>query len=500
MKKLTPLFNAWKGMAPDNPRDAMSDAQVWKMEDYIPRILGSSLESRQGWTYHVSSPLGGGYIIAQQWVNTLGGSHHLALTPGGIYNLDNPASPRLVLATTFPGLWPMATMYEYVLIPRPGDVLPIVLRYEGPTEVVVTTDPSTPKAKIATVWQSRFVLANGSAAGVNQPNFVYFLPQTWGAGLTATPVWDPKAYVETSADVTGLAATRNSLIIFHEGNVERLRGTKAPGAGVADDVWMEPLIGLGGCNEPHTICYWNDNVVFADARGVYLTDGTTIKDITAQGGIGREWRRAYDPLWRVSAGVIYDQYVVAMVDITNGLFKKCFVGDLYSRNWSVFNNMPFSCFVSSSGEIERLFGGGLDGRIANVSECWREADATTDTQDANGLAVLPQLETAWYRMTDDESMKRVKNVYFSYDLSEDTGELKVYASEKVNPTPGDWILLKTLGDRLAPAVNSYERRRLPLGRESWGFTFKIETTGKIKNLKLYDLAAEALPSREASYA
>ena len=487
----------WKGMAPDNPRDGMSDAQVWRMEDYIPRILGSSLESRQGWTYHTTTPLGS-YITSQIWVNTLGGSHHLAATTANLYNLDNPTAPRLV--GNYPGmLWPMATMYEYVCVPRIDDY-PVFLRYAGGVEVGVTADASTPKAKIATVWQSRFTLANGTAGGVSQPNFIYFLSAEWGAGLTTTPVWDPLAYIETASDVTGLAATRNSLIIFHEGSVERLRGTKPPGAGVQMDVWMEPLIGQGGCNEPHTICHWNDNVVFADARGVYLTDGTTIKDITAQGGMGSEWRRAYDPLWRVSAGVYRDQYIVSMVDVTNSLFKKCFVCDLYSRNWQVFTNMPFASFVASTGEIEKMFGGGLDGKIANVSECWREADSTVDTVDGNGVSVLPQLETAWYRMSENEAMKRVKNVYFSYDLSEDTGELKVYASEKVNPDSGDWILLKTLGDRLAPAPDSYERRRLPLGRQSYGFTFKVETTGKIKNLKLYDLAAEALPSREESYA
>ena len=72
---------------------------------------------------------------------------------------------------------------------------------------------------------------------------------------------------------------------------------------------MEPLIGLGGCNEPHTICHWTDNVVFADARGVYLTDGTQIKDITKEGGIRREWWKAYDPIWRVAAGVVFDKYV-----------------------------------------------------------------------------------------------------------------------------------------------------------------------------------------------
>ena len=128
MKKILPLMKDWKGMAPDNPRDRMSEAQVWRMEDYVPRILGSSLESRQGWTYHVSSPLNG-YITAQQWVNTLGGTHHLAATNTTLYNLDNPVSPRVVSTVgTGPAsgaLWPMATMYEYVLIPRTGDLLPV---------------------------------------------------------------------------------------------------------------------------------------------------------------------------------------------------------------------------------------------------------------------------------------------------------------------------------------------------------------------------------------
>ena len=174
----------------------------------------------------------------------------------------------------------------------------------------MTTHSSTPKGRVAATWQSRFVLGNTVA----NANRLHFLSQEWGGGMTETPVWDPVAWWDTSADVTGLAATRNSLIIFHEGTVERLRGTKAPGSGVEPDLWMEPLIGLGGCNEPHTICYWNDNVIFADARGVYLTDGTTIRDITSQGGVGREWRKAYDPAWRVAGGVVYDSYVVAMVD------------------------------------------------------------------------------------------------------------------------------------------------------------------------------------------
>jgi hypothetical protein len=502
MKKTVKLFDDWRGMAPDNPRDRMSKNQTWRMEDYISRALGSSLESRQGWIYHVTSPLDA-YVTAQIWINTLGGSHHLAATPNTLYNLDVPGTPRAV--TAVPGaLWPMTSLYEYILIPRIGDQLPVIIRYSGASEVLLTTHTSTPKAKVATTWQSRFVLANATGFG----NRIFFLSAEWPAGLSTSVAWDPLGFWDTTSDITGLATTRNSLLIFHDGTVERLRGTKPPGQDIEPDVWMEPLIGLGGCNEPHTICYWNDSVIFADARGVYLTDGTTIRDITAQGGIGREWRRAYAPQWRVAAGVVYDSYVVAMTDTVNKTFKKCFVCDLYSRNWSVFNNIPFSSFVASIGEIERLFGGGLDGKVANLSTMWTEADATTDNVDGNGLAVLPQLETAWYRMSEDEQMKRVKNVFFSFDLNEVNGVVNVYVCEQVQPrTSADWILVKTIQegdmrDALGQPVlvDGYERRRISVGRESYGFAFKIETTGTIKNLKLYDLSAELQPAREATYA
>ena len=48
-------------------------------------------------------------------------------------------------------------------------------------------------------------------------------------------------------------------------------------------------------------------------------------------------------------------------------------------------------------------------------------------------------------------------------------------------------------------IDGYRRRRILVGRESFGFAFKIETTGLLKNLKIYDLSAELAPQREDSY-
>ena len=205
--------------------------------------------------------------------------------------------------------------------------------------------------------------------------------------------------------------------------------------------------------------------------------------------------------------MVYNQYVISMVDTTSGTFKKCFVCDLPSRNWQVFNNIPFASFVASIGERERLFGGGLDGKVSDLSPMWTEADPNTDNVDGNGIPVLPQLETAWYRMSQNAGMKRLKHLYFSYNFDETNGQVKVYGCKQPDPTsPADWFLLKTLqeGDLLdnrgqPQTVEGQQRGQIKVGREGLGFAFKIETTGTIKNLKLYDLAAELVPSREESY-
>jgi hypothetical protein len=139
---------------------------------------------------------------------------------------------------------------------------------------------------------------------------------------------------------------------------------------------------------------------------------------------------------------------------------------------------------------------------------WNEADSAVDTVDGNAVAVRPVLETAWYRMSEATQMKRVKNVFFDFDLAEDNGAVKVYVCEQVQPrTPADWILVKTIaeGDMISAAgtpinIDGYQRRRIAVGREAYGFAFKIEAEGTIKNLKLYDLAAELQPAREATYA
>lgn len=519
--KTTKVFEDWKGMAPDNPRDKMTKQQVWLMRDLIPRVLGSSLEARNSWPYSTNGPLDG-IVTAQQWVNTGGVQHYLAATDKTLYNLDSRNAPAIVGGSNaiVGALNPMAALFEFVCVPR-VDQLPKFIQYKipatTPPETVLTTHASTPKAKHAIPWNAYFVLANGLTndviGGASVPNNPHPSRLFWIGGgqdlgfvpaAGVTPAFDVEAWWDTSSDITALGKTRTALIAFHADFVERLRGGVPPGADRDDDLWMEPLVGLGGCTQPHSVCYWNDNILFCDGRGAYISDGTTIRDLTAQGGISRTWRRQqYTRNVRIAGGVYADFWVLSMMDRSDWSLVDCWVCDLYSRTWIPFSNVPVTSFVTATDMQERLYGGTPLGKVIEASKMWDDADPVTDLVDGNGVPVLPQLETAWYRFTENEAMKRIRNVFMSFDLTETAGHLKVYGSEKVQPDVGDWTLLRDM--RMTdlqppPAAHSYQRRRLPYGHESYGFCFRIETTGTIRSFKLYDMSVDGPGVREDSYA
>lgn len=521
--KTTKLFDQWKGMAPDSPRDAMSKQQVWLMKDFIPKVLGSSLEARNNWIYSTNGPLSG-YVTAQKWINTLGTQHYIAATQNKIYNLDSRNAPREVSALGG-AQNPISSMFEFVQIPRvgalPAGSLPVYLRYTqgSAVETVLTTHATTPRAFHGEAWNAFFVLANGVTddvpvgGGAAVPN-VYHPSRVWWMGggqdlgwvptSGTTPALDALAWWDTSADVTALGKTRTALLCFHADFVERLRGGVPPGTDRDGDFWMEPLIGLGGCTQPHTVCYWNDNILFCDGRGAYISDGTTIRDLSAQGGISRRWRRQqYSRDVRIAGGIYADYWVLTMMDKTNWSFITCWVCDLYARQWFEFSNIPVISLMTATDMREKLYGGTPDGKVIELTACWDDQDAATDTIDGNGVPVLPLLETAWYRMSENEAMKRVRNVFISFDLTESTGHLLVYGTEKLDPTDTDWLLLRDMRmTDLDPlqAAHSYMRRRLPYGHESYGFSFKVTTSGQIRSLKIHDLSVEGPGAREESYA
>lgn len=496
MSKATTLFDGWRGMAPDLPRDDMSRAQVWLMKDWIPRARGSQLEARKDWRYSTHGPLNGP-VVVQKFISTYGLSHYLAATPTRVYDLDSLEAPDILVSATTGLGNPMASLFNLVAIPRNDGNVPVFLHYAtgAANPTVQTPGAGVPAGKHVEAWNDYFAIANTAS----DPGRIHFYGLLGASGVTGV-AWDTKSWLDTISDVTGLARTRTSLIAFHADSVERIRGGIPPSGTGTGDLWREPIMGLGGCTSPRSITYWNENVLFCDGRGAYITDGTTIKDLTNQ-AVSQAWQAAYTSTTKIAAGITGNYWVVSFT--VSGSAVMLWVYDLLERWWLQFSNVPAISFVTTFDQREHLYGGTQDGKVIDVSRMWNVDDATANMVDENGVAVLPQLETAWYSMSKQEAVKRINQGLISMDLDEDAGFLRVYFSKRVQPTSSDWILGKEYREAdqvgLIPADQNRKLRTFPVGREAPGFAFRLETGGQIRNLKLYDLSVEGPSPREDSY-
>src|SRR5262249_18774466 len=169
--------------------------------------------------------------------------------------------------------------------------------------------PGAPNAKVGAVWRSYVVC--GGAPGAD--DWLYFSPPA-----NAATSWDATSKYETSGAISGLAALRSVILVFHPGSVERVRGTIPIHTGFTNaDIVVEPLFGQVGTTEPKTICYWNENIIFADEHGVHMTDGSAIRNLASQGGISYFWRPLYQNKQTISACIFLDYYVISVVRTDN---------------------------------------------------------------------------------------------------------------------------------------------------------------------------------------
>ena len=170
-----------------------------------------------------------------------------------------------------------------------GLTVPKYVTFDGTTVAVTDVNASAPKAKVGLAYRQRLCLAGDPA----NPYNVYFSrteDDPDGQGLSAL---GPEVLGGTNNEVTGLAAMASQILVFHPAMIERIRGTTPPETDVDDDMFVETLTDQVGCVHPQTILPWRENIIFADERGVFMTDGSTVRNLTELGGMGDFWRQAY---------------------------------------------------------------------------------------------------------------------------------------------------------------------------------------------------------------
>ena len=531
MSKPLSLLKDINSFARDFPRDRMPPGYAWDLSDYVPALLDAQLTSRGAWEWGSAANPGGDFeggiyakfragdkLIA---VDVAGGIMDVHLTTGALYPIT----------TIFRVAQNLVQHLDFVIVPDGAGANPAhVLNWNGSAWSDLTMHPSALNGRYAAVYKSMTMLANASGLenriAFGPPNYIDLDPTAPDySGQPAYVSWDPISYINSSLPLTGIGALRTVILLFHEGSVERIRGSTPPtAADPIGDMFLEPLYDRAGCGDARSIAYWNDNCIFADERGVHFTDGAIVKNLCSQGGILSYWRTLYRDKLTVAADTYLDYYIITVIRTDN--VAVTLICDLNRRAWFRFNNIRARGYIHSIGEQEQLWGCRKDAaRLIDLSDCFFPARVAL-IADADGTPVLPTIETPWYRLAE-EGRKRVRFAYLSYDaraslpVGRSAGvEESISQSWRGYPDSEGQVLetiaqeangqaRTTLGHMLElgyitnphdltydiagglPPTSKYERYKLPLGKHPYGIAFRIRQLTPSYVTRIYDLALAA---------
>jgi hypothetical protein len=473
-----------RGFMRDYALDALPEGYVWDMKDFIPQRRGARMEGRAAWSYF--SPALAGQIWGGYYGRYQTGEKLLVVAGPNIYDIAvNDGTPSNLGASGFASMLQNGVMlrnYVY-FFGSSGTVAPKRVAFDG---VITPLPASAPTGKVAVAYKDRLVVGKDAD--------IYFSPLETESGPAGT--WDALAKIYVTREVTGLAAAPGKLLCFHAGRISRVSGTIPPGTDLDSDMYVDTLTDQIGCTLPGTICYWNENILFADERGVHLTDGAIVKNLTEQGGISDFWREAYANRKAgnsVSCAVYFD-YLVVSITLSNDV-SFLLLCDLNARAWFRFSNFPAVAMIPSEGSFEEVYAGLADLRLAKTSRMFAGSSLLeevlppgahpADQVDGNGLAVLPSMETGWERL-GPEGVIQAKQVFVSYRhqswTSPDAADA-IEVSWRRDPAVSSDLAVYKLAGKL-PSVSEYTRKRLPLGGRCYGVQVKVQA---VKPFGLFNL-------------
>ena len=504
-----------RGFARDHDISNMPKGFAWDLADYIPDRRGAKLEVRGAWPYF-TSPAFAGAVWGGKHAAFRGGTKLLIGAGGELYDVNTSTG-----AWVSSGVCPTSLQNGVLLRDRvyfadaSGAAVPRVVTFANPP-AIAGIHASGPRGTVICTYKERLVVAGVPPPG-GDPSIVYFSPlETQGTAPNVGPLsaWDAKSVIGTTRAVTALMPMAAQILVFHDGSIERIRGSKPPATSVDTDMYVDTFSSQVGCSEPASMVPWQENVCFAHPQGVFLTDGSTIRSLTDQGGISDLWRQLYNIKkagTQVHTAVFRDQLFVTVLTTwaTNTPDEQrpvTLVCDLIDRTWMRFRNVHATAYVDSEIATEEVWWG-VDSsvptlganRLSKLSPMLfgpTEYDpelalpAAADSYDGNGQPVLGRIRLGWIKL-GQEGVKRMRHIYVSHlTQSNPANKAGVYqVGYRLSPLPH----LDPLPLGVIPADPRYKRNRLRLDRRSYGVQIDITQVLPVYISRLYDIAVDAWP-------
>ena len=302
----------------------------------------------------IGQAFGGGSATTTNWVSAPrmnGQAILLAQWNGNLYQIMGGIGGTSVSRGAMTAL-PIDRPKVYSNEPGANDIL-IVCNGNGtsaPWKVTVaagvaspgTLGGSPPTGTLLVNHNNRIVMAG--VAG--KPNRIYFSPQP---NVEAT--WDlAQHFLDMTYPVTALASVQGVLLVFSQNFCERVVGDQPPGE-PGNNMAIQPL-GAQGCTAPLTIQQWGANIIFANGKGVFVTNGAGFDSLTEKSngtGISEFWKSLQVAVYNTGVvGALYNQkFYFINISGGNGGSLVCY---LPTKSWWQISNMSF-LWADSSQDV-----------------------------------------------------------------------------------------------------------------------------------------------------
>jgi hypothetical protein len=472
------------GMKRDFARDKMPDGSFWNMIDLLPEVIDGRARKRGGYeraSQAVSAVTGTATKVAAGiFAPYSDGDSNLFFDEDGrayeVESLTGTENIGAAIATRSPVFYS-----NMVIVPdAAGSAGPQKITRSSGAHSVTALDGTPPAGRYAVIYKDVLWLASPAASADRIFFSVAGNPESWDT----TNRW-----LDVSFPITGLVALQNAVFVFGLSRTARIRGSIPPPD--TDFIVDDPIFDIG-CTDNRSIALYREKVIWGNANGLFISDGTAMEDLTRLCGMKSWWLDIMDGSQGFSTGTeysisgfsivtqVYGDYLVYSVLNGTTLVDSGII-DLVRYSWMRFSNIDMSSAWRRPYPEEVFWGN------THVNKTSSFFDPTAGTKaDADGDSVLPQLETPFFM--DNSLLKTIRRVFLTYDIRDAASDNPALTISHINSPE------ETSYDAIAstlPETSEVTRVHRSINRPMRGIAFKIAQTGASSDTRLYDLELEA---------
>lgn len=468
---MQPLDQQFKGFAQDVSRDQLSKGVMWRMADLIPD-LGAPARKRGGWTYQGDVLGSGSYVSGLGYFRkTTGLTEQLvSIDERGTVYVDGVRVGGLTSGV------PVKHKPFYFL----GNLIIPDGAYAAKRWTGSSLAASKSGFNVGCAWGD-FIIWGKTAADATSLSF--------GTGVASTisgSSWQLPGEIVALSGIPG-----RMVMIFGYSDTWALFGDNPPPGG---NMVQRTLYAGNGIMDQRSLVNTGAYVIWANTTGIYQSSGSEAipLDMTERGGIGTYWRSLVSDFdlsagWCAAATRFKNFYIISITDADRNPITTMMC-DLNSLRWVELQNISARAFArapgASASSEEAYFGRTTEARIGKLSSLWTPGTADLGF-DADGTAVLPFLETPFYRMAG-YGQDRVRNIHTSYILIGSSGAPTCKVGFVTSPDSDDY----TFSARELPVQLTQDRKPSDIRRKSRGIGLRLELTAAADDFQLFGLETE----------